>query len=313
MRLSGLALACSACACASVQAFHSPSRAGLTRRSTCSLVMIEPFDPSTAVLVAESYGAQVSSLREQLTSVLPTMEQFDQLIPDPPSFAGAVSDLRDVLNVAFVQFRFLALVLTFGSLLFAVLLGAVAGDPIAAGDERDRPRKILAGEPLGEDFVFLAQMTPEQASAFDEGFGGRAAKDSAAQELMLPEAMPRRGLSAGVWLELVICFALDVGGCASYFYPNLGEVSDAGYAIVYAFAIETLFGWPELAIFGFWEEVLPLTDVVPTATLAWILVVLGLGPKGAAAKQRVRPSPSDIRAYQTPDPHLQPGNRLWED
>ena len=28
-------------------------------------------------------------------------------------------------------------------------------------------------------------------------------------------------------------------------------------------------------VFGFWEEILPLTDVVPTATLAWTAVALG--------------------------------------
>jgi len=31
-----------------------------------------------------------------------------------------------------------------------------------------------------------------------------------------------------------------------------------------------------LALFGFWEEVLPYTDFIPTATLAWILTVTGV-------------------------------------
>jgi hypothetical protein len=31
-----------------------------------------------------------------------------------------------------------------------------------------------------------------------------------------------------------------------------------------------------LALFGFWEEVLPYTDFIPTATLAWILTVAGV-------------------------------------
>ena len=58
----------------------------------------------------------------------------------------------------------------------------------------------------------------------------------------------RSGLSTGVWLELLLCLALDVAGCASYFL-DVGELSDAGFAFVYGFTLELLFGWPELALF----------------------------------------------------------------
>jgi len=48
-----------------------------------------------------------------------------------------------------------------------------------------------------------------------------------------------------------------------------------------------------MALFGFWEELLPYTDFIPTATLAWILTVVGVrysitdrGRKAAGARAR---------------------------
>jgi hypothetical protein len=50
-------------------------------------------------------------------------------------------------------------------------------------------------------------------------------------------------ISVGLWIELVFCLALDAVGSASYFYPQLGEVVDGGFAFIYAFAIELFFDW----------------------------------------------------------------------
>lgn len=50
-------------------------------------------------------------------------------------------------------------------------------------------------------------------------------------------------ISIGLWFELAFCIVLDTLGAASYFYPQLGEVVDGGFAFVYAFAIELFFDW----------------------------------------------------------------------
>mgnify|MGYP004292299313 CR=1 FL=1 len=71
-------------------------------------------------------------------------------------------------------------------------------------------------------------------------------------------------------------WALDVVGDASYFFPTFGEASDLAFAFVYSFAVDLLFDWPAMALFAFWEEALPITDLVPTATIAWVLVVTGV-------------------------------------
>ena len=49
-------------------------------------------------------------------------------------------------------------------------------------------------------------------------------------------------------------------------------MADVGFAVFYAFVIELFFDWPILAVFALWEEALPLSDFVPTATIGWVLV-----------------------------------------
>jgi len=65
---------------------------------------------------------------------------------------------------------------------------------------------------------------------------------------------------------------------------------DGGFAFAYAFAIELFFDWPAMALFGFWEEALPYTDGIPTATLAWVLTVCGVryAMQGRTARAGVR-------------------------
>jgi len=76
------------------------------------------------------------------------------------------------------------------------------------------------------------------------------------------------------WLKLFLCLAIDLGGDATYLFPGLGEAGDLAYAPLEAFALRALFGGNLLAVLGFAEEALPFSDVVPTATLGWVLQTL---------------------------------------
>ena len=108
------------------------------------------------------------------------------------------------------------------------------------------------------------------------------------------------------------CVYFDVAGDASYFYqPHLRRGLGLGFASLssVSFSVELLFGWPALALFAFWEEAPPVTDfapahnpkpkptpkpepepnaephpkpnpqqvtdLIPSCTIAWILVVTG--------------------------------------
>ena len=132
-------------------------------------------------------------------------------------------------------------------------------------------------------------------------------------------------ISTGLWLELGLCVGLDVVGDASYFYPTFGEASDLVFAFVQSFSVELLFAWPAMAFFAFWEEALPATDLIPSCTLAWVLVVTGGrsalqsseadgddGERVLGAGAPLAGPPADRGAFAPPELHLRPGNTLWD-
>jgi len=78
-------------------------------------------------------------------------------------------------------------------------------------------------------------------------------------------------LEPGVWGKLVVCLVIDALGDSSFLIPGLGELSDGVYAPLQAFLLSQLFQSNAISGIGFVEEALPFTDVLPTATLAWVL------------------------------------------
>ncbi|CAE7705744.1 unnamed protein product [Symbiodinium sp. CCMP2592] len=71
--------------------------------------------------------------------------------------------------------------------------------------------------------------------------------------------------------KLVACVGLDLFGDATYFFPVIGEGVDLAYAPIQGIALMMLFGSRSIATVGFLEELLPFTDLIPSATLGWIL------------------------------------------
>jgi len=72
-------------------------------------------------------------------------------------------------------------------------------------------------------------------------------------------------------LKLVACIGLDFMGDATYLMPAVGEVGDAAWAPAQAVMLKMMFNANGIAILGFIEEILPFSDAVPTATIAWCL------------------------------------------
>lgn len=96
--------------------------------------------------------------------------------------------------------------------------------------------------------------------------------------------------------KLLICLAIDVLGSSSELLPVLGEVTDVLYAPIAATILRNLYGSNILFGLEFAEEILPFTDILPLATICWVIdsfypqsdlaKVLQLGaysPKGWAA------------------------------
>ena len=92
-------------------------------------------------------------------------------------------------------------------------------------------------------------------------------------------------VTAEGWAKLVGCLILDLAGDASELIPRLGELTDVVYAPVEAGLLKALFASNAIAAFGFAEELLPFTDIIPTFTLSWCLA--NLWPTTGLAKQLV--------------------------
>ena len=70
--------------------------------------------------------------------------------------------------------------------------------------------------------------------------------------------------------KLVLCLLVDMIGFASFLLPGIGEFGDVIWAPISAAYLFFMFdqGLRVMAI-GFFEELMPGLDFVPTATLAW--------------------------------------------
>jgi hypothetical protein len=95
-----------------------------------------------------------------------------------------------------------------------------------------------------------------------------------------------------MWTKLAVSLIVDFVGCTSYALPILGEVGDVFWAPLSAVLISAMYSEssPYAAYIGFIEEILPFTDIIPTATLAWLreftpqLVMMMKSGRGVAAE-----------------------------
>jgi hypothetical protein len=82
-----------------------------------------------------------------------------------------------------------------------------------------------------------------------------------------------RALTPAMMIKLLACLGLDIMGDATYFMPGLGEGLDLAYAPAQAIALKMMFRYTALPVVGFVEEILPGTDILPSATIGWLLEV----------------------------------------
>ena len=67
---------------------------------------------------------------------------------------------------------------------------------------------------------------------------------------------------------LLACIGLDMLGNASYLLPGFGESLDVAFAPASAMALQRLFNG-RVAALNFVEEILPGTDLLPSACIGW--------------------------------------------
>jgi len=72
--------------------------------------------------------------------------------------------------------------------------------------------------------------------------------------------------------KLAICLAIDVLGTSSELLPIIGELTDVIYAPIAATLLRNLYGGSNVIfLLEFGEEILPFTDILPLATICWVV------------------------------------------
>lgn len=74
------------------------------------------------------------------------------------------------------------------------------------------------------------------------------------------------------YLKLILAIIIDIVGYASYAIPGFGDGGDIIWGPISGVLIFLLFPHrKKMAIMGVAEELIPFTDFVPTACIAWFL------------------------------------------
>ena len=105
--------------------------------------------------------------------------------------------------------------------------------------------------------------------------------------------------------KLLISLLIDLIGMATYIVPVAGETGDLAWAPISAYLIYNLYGNGLISGLAFAEELLPGLDIIPTATIAWVLENTEAGQrfagKAPAASEPPRPPPeSPFSSSQAP-------------
>jgi len=70
--------------------------------------------------------------------------------------------------------------------------------------------------------------------------------------------------------KLILAIGIDLMGYLSYLIPGFAEFADVAIAPISAILVYIFFNKKlKWAGFTFFEEILPFTDVIPSATIAW--------------------------------------------
>ena len=103
-------------------------------------------------------------------------------------------------------------------------------------------------------------------SKFDDG----ASQTPAQKPFVKADALARPAPDFG---KLVICLLIDIVGTSSEALPILGEFTDILTAPAAALLLQNLYPGSSKFVFAFEfaEEILPLTDFIPFATICWVV------------------------------------------
>jgi hypothetical protein len=191
----------------------------------------------------------------QVMKQLPTLPLKYLLIPTVP-LATAVVVLSPILiGVLVVGLPvFLPILVVVGSVLMAV--SGVVGILVASTSNG----RTQIGSALAPMYHTLLSTPSGQTLVYETG------------PRPTPVSLARSILPTDLMGKLVVSLVIDALGSSSYLLPVVGEAMDVMWAPMQTVLIMAMYDSvsPNLKYLSFIEEILPLTDVIPSATIGWL-------------------------------------------
>ena len=87
-----------------------------------------------------------------------------------------------------------------------------------------------------------------------------------------PVSVARIVLPTSMWPKVMVSLLIDLIGSSSYLLPLVGEGFDVMWAPIQTILIMAMYDAtsPNLKYVSFFEEILPFTDLVPSATIGFL-------------------------------------------
>lgn len=221
-----------------------------------------PYRPEIAALVglAQAWFGLVDKMEDSTKSSLqkvPTLPpQYNKflLIPAVPVVAALVVASPVVAGIAIVGLPF---VLPVVLVLITILAGVLLSGGVLYSSTRSGRAQV--GGTFAPVMEHLLGSRPGQALVYDTG------------PRPTPVSICRQILPTGMWSRLFLSLTIDLIGSASYLIPVVGEGLDLAWAPAQTILIMAMYDAtsPNLKYVSFVEEILPFTDIVPSATIGW--------------------------------------------
>jgi hypothetical protein len=194
-------------------------------------------------------------IQDNILSKLPSMDPKYFLIPAAPVAAILVVSAPVLIGVMTVTLPVALPVLVVLGVVLALLTGLVGF--VYSSTRQGRSQIGGALSPVSHTFLSTAA---GQTLVYDTG------------PRPTPVKVARNLLPEQIWGRLIVSLFIDLIGSSSYLLPGVGECIDVAWAPIQTVLIMAMYDdtSPNLKYVSFIEEILPFTDIVPSATIGWM-------------------------------------------